>query len=227
MEGISMKFYVHCSRTRQSPLRVREMCFSSRHRVLRKVEDAGGQRRVGAAGREDVEEVLEGAGAAGRNHRNRDRGGHRRGELAVEALARAVAIDRRQQDLAGAARSPLRCAHSTASRPVGRAAAARVHVEAAVLPLRVDRDDHRLAAVACRQPGDQRRIGERRAVHADLVGARVDRRLGVVERRMPPPTASGMNSSRDTARIVSASARRASSVAVTSRITSSSIPSTL
>src|SRR5262245_40282375 len=45
--------------------------------------------------------------------------------------------------------------------------------------------------------------------------------------RMPPPTASGMNSSRATARIVSASARRASIVAVMSRMTSSSIPSAL
>src|SRR5919197_2852552 len=44
---------------------------------------------------------------------------------------------------------------------------------------------------------------------------------------IPPPTASGMNSSRTTAPIVSASARRASSVAVMSRITSSSMPSAL
>src|SRR3954470_18563831 len=44
---------------------------------------------------------------------------------------------------------------------------------------------------------------------------------------MPPPTASGMNNSPATARIVSASARRASSVAVMSRMTSSSIPSAL
>ena len=45
--------------------------------------------------------------------------------------------------------------------------------------------------------------------------------------RMPPPTASGMKSSRATREIVSASARRASRVAVTSRITSSSMPSAL
>src|SRR5262249_49131177 len=45
--------------------------------------------------------------------------------------------------------------------------------------------------------------------------------------RMPPPTASGMNSSRATARIVSATARRRSSVAVMSRMTSSSTPSAL
>ena len=45
--------------------------------------------------------------------------------------------------------------------------------------------------------------------------------------RIPPPTASGMNSSRATSRMVSASARRASSVAVMSRMTSSSIPSLL
>src|SRR5262245_6174288 len=45
--------------------------------------------------------------------------------------------------------------------------------------------------------------------------------------RMPPPTASGMNSSRATARIVSASACRRSNVAVMSRMTSSSTPSPL
>ena len=44
---------------------------------------------------------------------------------------------------------------------------------------------------------------------------------------MPPPTARGMNSSRATARIVSASARRSSIVAVMSRMTSSSMPSRL
>src|SRR6188474_2434619 len=42
--------------------------------------------------------------------------------------------------------------------------------------------------------------------------------------RMPPPTASGMNNSRATARMVSASARRLSSVAVMSRITGASQP---
>ena len=44
---------------------------------------------------------------------------------------------------------------------------------------------------------------------------------------MPPPTASGMNSSAETRRRVSSRARRFSSVAVTSRMTSSSIPSAL
>src|SRR6478736_2280003 len=44
---------------------------------------------------------------------------------------------------------------------------------------------------------------------------------------IPPPTESGMNSSRATAPTVAASARRFSMVAVTSRITSSSMPSSL
>src|SRR5687768_1460953 len=44
---------------------------------------------------------------------------------------------------------------------------------------------------------------------------------------MPPPTVSGMNSSRDTAATVSASARLPSTVAVMSRMTSSSMPSAL
>ena len=102
---------------------VRKELLQLRDRVLGIVEDAGGQRRVGAAGGEHVEKVLERAGAARRDDRDRHRIGHRGGQLAVEAFAGAVAVDRRQQDLAGAARSASR-AHSTASR------------SAAVLPLR-------------------------------------------------------------------------------------------
>ena len=95
-----------------------------RYRVLGIVEDARGQGGIGLARREDVEKVLKGAGAAGGNHRDRDGGGDRGVELAVESFARAVAVDGRQQDLAGAARLRL-------ARPLDRLAG-----RSAVLPLR-------------------------------------------------------------------------------------------
>ena len=71
------------------------------------MKDRRGERGVGAAGREHVHEMLEAAGAARGDHRNRDRGRHRGGQRAVEAGLRAVAVDRRQQNLAGAARFGL------------------------------------------------------------------------------------------------------------------------
>ena len=89
---------------------------------IRVVKDRRRQRSVRMAGREDVGEVLEAAGAARRNHGNVHGVGHRGGQLAVEACARAVAVHRRQQDLAGAARFGLaRPLHRVARRVGGPA----------------------------------------------------------------------------------------------------------
>ena len=82
------------------------------------VEDRRGERGVGGARGEDVDEVVEAAGAAGRDDRNRHGRRHRGGHLAVEARLGAVAIDRGQQDLAGAARLGL-------ARPLDRVALGR------------------------------------------------------------------------------------------------------
>src|SRR5580765_2399461 len=49
------------------------------------VKDRGGERGVGAAGGEDLDEVVEAAGAARRDHRDRHRRRDRCGERAVEA----------------------------------------------------------------------------------------------------------------------------------------------
>ncbi len=143
------------------------------------MEDRRGQRGVGAAAREDVGEVIERAGAARRDHRDVDGVGHGGGHLAVEAGPGAVAVHRRQQDLAGAARLGLARPLDGVARRVG-GAAADVDREAVVPPLGVDRDDHRLAAVAPRQRRDQLGLSKRRGVQADLVGARVDRRSGIL-----------------------------------------------
>ena len=84
-----------------------QMAFQRRHARLGVMKDRRGERGVGAAGREHVDEMLEAAGAARGDHRNRDRGRDRGGQRAVEAGLGAVAVDRRQQDFAGAARFGL------------------------------------------------------------------------------------------------------------------------
>src|SRR5581483_9778125 len=71
---------------------------------VRIMENRCGQRRVGAAAREHVVEMIESAGTARGDDRDLDRAGDGSRHLAVEARTRAVAIHRRQQDLAGAAR---------------------------------------------------------------------------------------------------------------------------
>ena len=71
------------------------------------VENRRRKRRVGCASCEDVDEVVEGTGAARRDDRNRHGAGHRGREIAVEAGLGAIAIDRGQQDFAGARRFGL------------------------------------------------------------------------------------------------------------------------
>ena len=79
------------------------------------VKNRRGKRRIGAARREDVDEVIAAAGASRRDHGNRYGARDRRGHLAVESRLGTVAIDRGQQNLAGA-RGPVtladRCAGS-------------------------------------------------------------------------------------------------------------------
>src|SRR4029453_11998611 len=68
------------------------------------VKDRRGKRGVGMAVREDVGEMIEAACAARGDDRDIDRVRDRRGHLAIESRTRAVAVHRRQEDLAGAAR---------------------------------------------------------------------------------------------------------------------------
>ena len=169
-----------------------------RNRVLGVVEDAGGQRGVGLAAREDVEEVLKGPGAAGRDHRDRYRRRDRGGQLAVESLAGAVAVDRRQQDLAGAAR--LRLARPLDRFPIGGgAAASRVDGEAALAPAW---RRSRRRPPGCRS-GAASRVISAGSASAALFTLTLSAPASIAASasssdRMPPPTASGMNSSRET-----------------------------
>ena len=72
-------------------------------RVAAVMEDRGGEGGVGAALDDALGEVLEGADAAGGDHRDRDRVGDGAGEDEVVAVLGAVAVHARQHDLAGAA----------------------------------------------------------------------------------------------------------------------------
>ena len=143
------------------------------------MKDRRGERGVGAARREHLDEMIERAGAARRDDRNRHCARDCRRQIAVESAFGAVAIDRREQDFAGAARLGF-------ARPLDRIAirrrlaAARVHGEAIAIALRIDRDDHCLTAVAIGERRDERRIFECRRVQAHLVGARFHRGSRIV-----------------------------------------------
>ena len=111
-------------------------------------------------------------------------------DLEVVALARAVGVDRREQDLPRAAllapRAPTR-----PSRAPSRSCRRASHAAA----LGVDRDDDRLRAELLRELGDQARPRERRRVDRDLVGARATGAASAsATERMPPPTVNGIAS---------------------------------
>src|SRR5262245_65612825 len=97
----------------------------------------------------------EAAGAARGNHRNRHRGRDRGGERAIEAGLRAIAVDRRQEDFAGAA--PFSLARPFDGVAIRRSlSAASVDRKAIADGFRIDRDEDRLAAVAFSERGDER-----------------------------------------------------------------------
>src|ERR1700676_4822149 len=131
-----------------------QILFEAAHAGFRVVEDRRGQGGVGPAGGEDGDEISERAGTAGCDHRNGDRPRYGGGHGAVEADLRAVAIDGGEENLA---RAPI----LGFARPLDRVAScralstARVHGIPNGVPfvraLRVDRDDHRLAAVSPRE----------------------------------------------------------------------------
>src|ERR1043166_6196130 len=110
-------------------------------------------------------------GAARSNHRNSHRSRDSTRELDIVAVAGAVAIHARQQDLTRA--QTLR-AHGPLNRiPPNRATATmRENFPPTLLATAcVDRDHDTLAAKSLRACADQIRIFDRRGVQSDLVGA--------------------------------------------------------
>ena len=192
--------------------------------VLGKVEDGGGERGVGVAVTQHSEkcsgepappEAMTGMGIARETRRR----------VAVEPPARR--------------RCPLRSAEFRRRRappprsPIRPPRAACPPVRCARIPappsthVCVDCDNHGLAAVARRQRRDEGRVGQRGGVQADLVGARIDRCGGIGLGSDSAADCQRNEDWRATAAIVSASARRPSRVAVMSRMTTSSMPSSL
>ena len=150
------------------------------HAVFREMKDRRCERRIRAAARENIEKMVERAGPAGGDDRNRNRRRDGCCHLAVEAGARAVAVHRRQQNLAGAARFRF-------TRPLDRitirggGSAARENSKAPIrCPFRIDGHDDGLAAVSIGQTGHERRVGQSRTVEADLVSPSVDRCRGII-----------------------------------------------
>ena len=115
--------------------------------MLRIVEDRRRQRGIGSAGREDVEEVVERAGAAGAmtGMATAD------DTAAVISQSNPARVPSRSIDvsrISPAPRASASFAHSTASRPAGVLPLREKTGVSAVLAFRVDGDDDRLAAVA-------------------------------------------------------------------------------
>src|SRR5918993_5624039 len=101
------------------------------------MENGRGEGRIGAAGREDFMEVLERAGAAGRNDRDRHRTRNCGRQLAVETRTSAVLVDGCEQDLTRATRLGLDRPLDCFSRR-GRASTSRVDGPSFAGALRVD-----------------------------------------------------------------------------------------
>ena len=157
-------------------------------------------------------------GAAGRDHRHRDRAGDGRGEVEVVARLRPVRVDRRQQDLARAALLRL-------ARPVDGVARRRVVAGAAKTsppPVSI------ATTTACDPSSSASSVtSSGRASAAELTEtlsapARAAPRRR--PRRTPPPTVNGIETASATRPTRSSSSARSSSVALTSRKTSSSAP---
>jgi hypothetical protein len=146
-----------------------------------------GEDRVGPSVGERLREMRRCAGAARGDHRHGDGTGDRAEQVEVVAFAGAVAVHRRDQDLAGAV--PGRRVGRPFDRvpPCAGVAGVDVHLPPVVAPLRVDGDDHALGAEAVGGASEQRRIPHGGAVHAHLVRSCPQQRLHVV--LGPDPTA--------------------------------------
>ena len=103
------------------------------------------------------------------------------GHLQVEALLGAVGVHGGQQNLPCPQGFPLLCPLDGVQAG-GRPATGHHHFIAAVLPASgVDGQHHALAAEPLRRPGDEGGVLHRRRVDADLIGARPQQLLKVLQ----------------------------------------------
>ena len=180
MDGISMCSRVSTSRTGTPRGRARNCFELPRPRARRSGRSTPPAPRRRGRSVKTSDEVLERAGAAGRDHRDRHGGRNGGRQLAVEA---GIACRRDRSRSAGSRRRRAPRPRAPTRRHRARRQPSPLRANTAkpiAVAFRVDRHDHGLAAVAAGERVIERRVRERRAVEADLVGARVDGRRRVV-----------------------------------------------
>src|ERR1700680_2222937 len=143
--------------------------------VQAKVKDGGSERCVCFAALKDVNKALRVPTTSRGDHGNMQRFGTREGQVAIEACARAIAIHGSEEDFARAPLFRLPCP-SYGVTPSGIPAPTDVGLESrfSINTLGVNGDDHGLRTIALGNACDQRWIGTRRGIDADLVGARFE-----------------------------------------------------
>ncbi len=158
--------------------------FTCADREVAEVEDARGEHGVGP-GVDRGSEVLEASGTAARDDRDGHLGPHRADQREVVAVLRAVRVHRVQQDLprpeAGRADGPLeRVDAGGAATAVRRDLPPGGRDDAVRAAPGVDRQDDALRAEPLRRLAQQLGPGDRRGVHADLVGSGPQQPVDVV-----------------------------------------------
>ena len=177
--------------------------FSAAHAGFRVVEDRRGERGVGAAGGEDVDEIIEAAGAARRDHRDRHGATTRR--RSARSRSRPWCRRGRSRSAGSRRRRALR-----PRAPTRRRRGRRRSCRCARRPRTGRCPATRASRRSRRRPPGCRSARRSRVMSAGSASAAVFRltlsapastaAAASASVRMPPPTASGMNSSRATAR---------------------------
>src|SRR5262245_58088245 len=173
----------------QRQARFGHMALGLADRVFAVVEDRGREHGRGMALADALDQVIERAHAAARDHRHGHGVGDGAGEFEIETFSRAVAIHGGEQDLARAERRHL--ARIAERFDAGRLAPAMAENFEARLPalaghaLRVDGDDYALRAELLGNRAHQASVLHRRRVDGDLVGAGFEQCAHVLDRAYP------------------------------------------
>ena len=146
--------------------------------------------------REDIGEMLHGAGAAGSDHGNADGLADCGGQLAVEAGAGSVGVHGGEQNFAGPARFRFaRPLDDAAARWLASALNKDLRIADGIgglgIAAGVDGHDYCLRAKVAADRVDERRVGEGGGVDAYLVGARIEDVLGVARAADAPAHGEG------------------------------------
>jgi hypothetical protein len=127
------------------------------------------------------DEVFRGACSAGRDDRNANLIRNRPREFAVKSVARAVAIHRCQQNLAGTALLSFFGPHGGIASGRNSSTLGECLVTGGASALGIDRNDHGLRTKAVVNTCDEVRISKSRGVYADFVGSSVENSRGIIQ----------------------------------------------